>query len=143
MAAGNKLLSTGHMENGSLSWRISSDQGLSHGASGFAICFAQLFNVSKLEKFGTAVEQILSYERQLYNSEQGNWLDLRKYVNEQSKGKEVFSIAWAHGAPGIGLARLKLINLGFDNDGIRGELEKAVYATLSMNLESKHTLNRA
>jgi len=92
--------------------------GFSHGASGIAYAMMQVGNYFKHEGLIYLAEQALQYEMQYFNQESENWLDLRLgsyrlglpdaykwdlnlFLPEM---KDVNS--WAHGAAGIGLARL-------------------------------------
>ena len=122
-------------------WRIVSASplsGLSHGASGFAAAFARLHRVSADPRHREACLQILEYERTLHVPEEGNWRDLRDYTVRT--GGPACALSWAHGAPGIGLARLCLLEAGIDGPHIRAELETAVLTTLREGLNGLPSL---
>ncbi|KIO76744.1 hypothetical protein TH53_13345 [Pedobacter lusitanus] len=92
--------------------------GFSHGASGIAYALMQVGNYFKNDGLIYLAEEALAYEMQYFHAESGNWLDLRlgKYRLSLPDAhrwdlniflpemKKVNS--WAHGAGGIGLARL-------------------------------------
>ncbi|MBB5638556.1 hypothetical protein HDE68_004488 [Pedobacter cryoconitis] len=92
--------------------------GFSHGASGIAYVLMQVGNYFKDEGLIYLGEQALAYEMQYFHAESGNWLDLRlgKYrLSLPDAYKWDLNIflpemkkvnSWAHGAAGIGLARL-------------------------------------
>jgi class II lanthipeptide synthase len=50
-----------------------------------------------------------------------------------------FSIAWCHGAPGIGLARLSAVPL-LEDDGIRADIAMAMQTTLAGGFGFNHSL---
>ncbi|NQX37461.1 Lanthionine synthetase C-like protein [Pedobacter steynii] len=92
--------------------------GFSHGASGIAYSLMQVGNYFKNEGLIHLAEQALLYEMQYFHEESDNWLDLRLgsyrlslpdahrwdlnlFLPEMRKVN-----SWAHGAAGIGLARL-------------------------------------
>ena len=61
------------------------------------------------ERFRTAACAAIAYERSLFSPETGNWPDLRELKTSRQTGdddQQRFMMAWCHGAPGIGLARL-------------------------------------
>ncbi|KFF24912.1 lanthionine synthetase LanC family protein [Chryseobacterium vrystaatense] len=92
--------------------------GFSHGNSGIAFTLLQLGKYFNSDEFIWLAEQAFRYEDLYYDSAQNNWMDLRW---EESKNrlpdlfdwhkstflKEDFNLnAWAHGACGIGNARI-------------------------------------
>lgn len=77
--------------------------GMAHGASGYIMAYAYLLEALNEEKYYERIEKLLAYENSLFDLEAGNWRDLRK-----PKEQNQFTAAWCHGAPGIGLARMKL-----------------------------------
>lgn len=92
--------------------------GFSHGASGIAYCLMQVGNYFKNDGLIYLAEQALAYEMQYFHAESGNWLDLRlgkHRLNQPDIHQWDLNIflpemkkvnSWAHGAAGIGLARL-------------------------------------
>jgi type 2 lantibiotic biosynthesis protein LanM len=124
-------------------WRISSAvplSGLAHGASGFALAFARLFEASGDARYRVAALEALRYEHTLFHPESGNWLDRRDYVLHESGGRPWCSVGWAHGAPGIGLARLALLRAGIDTPQIREDLAFALKATLAGGFDGGDSL---
>lgn len=118
-------------------WRISSNlplSGLSHGASGFALAFAKMFEVTQDERYRTACLEALRFERTLFVPEEGNWRDQRDYVLRQ--GGTRFTASWAHGAPGIGIARIHVLKAGIESDEIVGDLHVALRTTLAAGLDN-------
>lgn len=121
----NRLIQEARISETGLKWdydrsksSFDSLAGFSHGASGIAYSMMQVGNYFKNEGLIYLAEQALQYEMQYFNLESDNWLDLRLgsyrlgladaykwdlnlFLPEM---KDVNS--WAHGAAGIGLARL-------------------------------------
>ncbi|MCT2564032.1 lanthionine synthetase LanC family protein [Chryseobacterium herbae] len=100
--------------------------GFSHGNSGIAFCLLQLGKYFNNEEFIWLAKQAFHYEDLYYNPSQNNWMDLRW---EESKNhlpdlfdwnkntflQEDFDLnAWAHGACGIGNARIRAFTITAD-----------------------------
>lgn len=102
--------------------------GLAHGASGTASALVELFAATGDERFRYAAEQAFLYESQYYDDAERNWPDFRQnritralattstreaFLNvigedpSQYLMRKRFMVAWCHGAPGIGLTRLR------------------------------------
>jgi len=77
--------------------------GFSHGAAGISWALLELFRATGEERFRQGAEQGFRYERSCFSAQHGNWPDF-----QLSKGKILeCSTAWCHGAPGIGISRLR------------------------------------
>lgn len=100
--------------------------GLSHGASGVAWALMELFAHTGEARYRTAALRGFAYERRWLNAAQGNWPDFRT-PNERNPpgGEPSYSIAWCHGAPGIGLVRLRAVEI-LGEDWCRGDAEIAL-----------------
>ncbi|HYS68594.1 MAG TPA: lanthionine synthetase LanC family protein [Gemmatimonadaceae bacterium] len=123
--------------------------GLAHGASGGAYALLELYNVTGEVRYRYAAEQAFTYERQFYDAAEGNWPDFRyielsEYLSFgqvaalRARLREgdplppyhkTFMHAWCHGAPGIGLARLRAYEL-LDTQQYADEATAAVETTL-------------
>lgn len=109
----------------SLTWR--SEQfdrpltGFSHGASGIACALLTLYDITGIEKYKQAFYQSLQFENYYRNAERTNWCDLRKAGYD-------CKTAWCHGAPGIGLARLRAYSILKDEALLR-DVETAIITT--------------
>jgi lantibiotic modifying enzyme len=126
-----------------IGWRIASKvplSGLAHGASGFIVAFALLYNTTQKEQYKEIVYQCLAYENSLFSPKDNNWIDKRDFITKEFPNQDYCSTAWSHGAGGIGLTRLKLIKLGFDDAFIKKDLEIAVQTVLNYNFGMGHTL---
>jgi lantibiotic modifying enzyme len=114
---------------------------MSHGASGFALVYKRLFEATGDERYRQAVASILHYERSLYDEGRQNWRDRRDAVQMQQPDQHVFSTGWAHGAPGIGLARLELLQRNITPaDQLEQELTVALATTLRGGFSKSHNL---
>jgi lantibiotic modifying enzyme len=107
--------------------------GFSHGTAGIAWAFIELYNVTKERKYQQAAQKAFEYERALFSSQYGNWPDLRENNNDNTKTQAALygSIAWCHGAPGIGLSRIRAYELSSD-ETCKKEAEVAVHTTYNM-----------
>lgn len=114
--------------------------GLAHGASGIAVALAEVGAATGRGDFLAGAEAALAYERGLFRPAEGNWPDLRGFVQTGPTGEPPCMIAWCHGAPGIGLARLALSALLPGDPRVRDEAETAVRTTAA-NLAAGGTGN--
>jgi hypothetical protein len=151
---GDRLIETARREPGGWSWGsagaaiVRNLTGVAHGASGIAVALLELARASGRGRYRFAAEMALLYERRLFDAEHSNWPDLRhKELNDLAHSgdpdavrraalagavppyRPVFMTAWCHGAPGIGLARLRALALTGD-EVHRREAEAALEATL-------------
>ena len=132
-ALGEHLLESADRETGGWSWgtmRSSSARnlcGYAHGAAGFGHGFLELWKATGEGSFLYGAEQSFLYERQFLNLDVNNWPDLRHtelgeylfagkmdQLRDKLRSGEAFPgyvprymSAWCHGAPGIGLTRLR------------------------------------
>src|SRR6266496_2434301 len=101
--------------------------GYAHGASGFAHALLELYAVTRDDRYRYGAEQVMAYERACFDAQERNWPDFRymelsEYVSYGRTAelrrllragqaltpyKRTCMTAWCHGAPGIGLARLR------------------------------------
>lgn len=106
--------------------------GMSHGNAGIAWALAELYEETRIDTFRHCAIQALAYEREMYSPEENNWFDLR---NRQNRIQKNFPepVNWCHGAPGIGMARIKVFNIIAEQQtGI--EIERAIEKTLQEGL---------
>lgn len=116
--------------------------GLSHGNAGVALNLLRLFSVSGEERFYQTALEAIAYERSLFSPEQGNWPDLRSAVAallNVEKEQQPYMIAWCHGAPGLGLARLGALPF-IDNAETRAEITTALRTTIAQGFGVNHSL---
>jgi type 2 lantibiotic biosynthesis protein LanM len=123
--------------------------GFAHGNAGIALSLLRLWALSGAERFRQLALAALAYERSLFLPGRGNWPDLRKATiarlfggTERSATEEddyPSIVAWCHGAPGIGLARLASLQFA-DDAALRAEIEAATRTTLSSGFGRNHSL---
>lgn len=90
--------------------------GLAHGASGFALALLELFSVTNDRRYLEAARGAFCYEDGYFDSGARNWQDIRPpLLGREPSFRPTFGAAWCHGAPGIGLARMRAVRL--DPDG--------------------------
>lgn len=101
--------------------------GFAHGAAGICYALARLYARTRSPEFLEAVEEGLAFERCVFSPEHGNWRDLRR-------PEPRFMTAWCHGAPGIALGRLGMLDV-IDDTKIRTEIHIALETTRRFALE--------
>jgi lantibiotic biosynthesis protein len=102
--------------------------GYAHGASGIATAFVELYAITKGNNFLFAAKEAFRYENSFFNQEKQNWPDFRFNNISNKPEEEVCSLAWCHGAPGIGLARFRAYEITGDTSFL-DEALKAVLVT--------------
>jgi lantibiotic biosynthesis protein len=118
---GEELIKTATKESYGFSWdyrangvKSSSNNltGFSHGAAGIGYSLVELYRVTEESKFLEAAENAFAYENHWFNGEVNNWPDFRSDAkNPQNKSVFTYAIAWCHGAPGIGLSRIRAYDI--------------------------------
>lgn len=159
------LADRAHHGKQGLYWDRGPDQvtglcGFSHGASGIGFAFLEAGRYFGNEAFYWIAEQAFQYETAHYDAARGNWPDYRKgyytketyaeFQNEYAAGNtEYFTrpgdmAAWCHGAPGIGLSRLRAYEV-LKDPAYKNHLDQAIKKTEATsvgpnNLNSSFTL---
>lgn len=114
--------------------------GFSHGAAGIAWALLEVWGVTGDGRYKSAALKAFEYERSVFSAAEENWPD---YRNLESGGvvepEGQFMTTWCHGAPGIGLARLRAL-AHVDDPEIRREIEAAVRTTLRHGFGLNHSL---
>ena len=118
--------------------------GFSHGAAGMAWALMELAALADEDRFRRAALAAIDYERSIFSAEAGNWPDLREFepsskTTKNSQAEEKFTTAWCHGAPGIGLARLRSLR-HIDDAEIRAEIDVALRTTSELGFGGNHSL---
>ena len=105
--------------------------GFSHGAAGIAWSLLELFNTTHQSVFLSAATEGFNYEKQWYDHNRRNWLDLRAgtVMSSGDKAKGECASVWCHGSAGIGLSRLRAFEIT-RNDSYKEEVEAALTATM-------------
>jgi lantibiotic biosynthesis protein len=118
---GDELIRTARREPRGLSWdyrvngiKSSSHNltGFSHGAAGIGNSLLELYRITKESRFLESAEGAFSYENHWFNKQIGNWPDFRsERKDHRNKSVFTYAIAWCHGAPGIGLSRIRAYDM--------------------------------
>lgn len=80
--------------------------GFAHGAAGFGWSLFELHHHVGYERFLHGATQAFRYEDRWIRRDQDNWPDFRQI--DRARGAPC-RVAWCHGAPGIGLSRLRAL----------------------------------
>jgi lantibiotic modifying enzyme len=99
--------------------------GLAHGAAGIGWSLLELGNATCIGEMIEAAHQAFRYENRWFRPAEDNWPDFREEDGDEAPVCE----AWCHGAPGIGLTRLRAVEIGFDS--YRADAEAATRTTRS------------
>lgn len=136
---GDHLLHTAHRNGQGWTWNTLSASagrhltGFSHGTAGIAWALLELFRATGQTEYRLAAGHALEYERLEFSPAHGNWPDFRT-MNERippGTGEPSYSVAWCHGAPGIGLSRLRAYSI-LKDDRCLAEAEIALATTLQL-----------
>ena len=111
--------------------------GFSHGVSGISLALLQLAQATGEQKYRTTALQALEYERKLFVDDKKNWLDLREIYPDSIESPAM--VAWCHGAPGIGIARLAMTKY-ISDDVIQSEIQAAIETTISSGFGHNHSI---
>jgi lantibiotic modifying enzyme len=104
--------------------------GYGHGAGGIGGALVELSNATGDGAYREAALQAFCYERSFFSPERHNWPDLRSMAPLGITSTEaVFAMAWCHGAPGIGLSRLRSHELLADDRDVLQDLNEALFCT--------------
>lgn len=118
--------------------------GFSHGAAGIAWALHTAAQHTGNSSYDQTAAAALTYERWLFDPASMNWRDLRRDDEaEDDHGHDhddTGMFAWCHGAPGVGLARLGLLDAGMSQPQLRDEAEIALAATLDHGFGHGHSL---
>lgn len=142
---GERLLARAQALPAGLGWTNATSalrplSGLSHGAAGYALALLELAAASGEPRFRQAALSALAYERSTFSPEARNWRDMRDpTLLGRAPGEVFYSMAWCHGAPGIGLSRLRLLE-HLDDEAVRAEIAAAVEATSAQGFGMSHSL---
>jgi type 2 lantibiotic biosynthesis protein LanM len=140
---GERLLQQQQPQGRGVGWttEIDSSQpltGFSHGAAGIAWALLKLAAWCGDPRFRTAAESAIAYERSTFVAEEANWPDYRTFAGEDQSDPR-FMVAWCHGAPGIGLARIDSLQY-MDDRETREEIRIALRKTVESDFGRNHCL---
>lgn len=105
--------------------------GFAHGASGMALSLARAARVTGDDAHLDTARAALRFERSLRDERGNPWPDLRPDVPWDTM------VAWCHGAPGAGLARLALAEAFGGDPSLDADIGLAVRATMEYYEEAE------
>lgn len=103
--------------------------GFSHGAGGIAWALLELAHATADARYAVTAQAALRYERRWYSPEHGSWPDFRANL---PPGTPTHPLVWCHGGAGIGLSRLRILELLPDDAEVRAEIDAAVASVRAM-----------
>jgi lantibiotic modifying enzyme len=114
--------------------------GFSHGSAGIAWALSELFHHTQEPRFRAAAEEARRYETSHFNPQCANWPDFRYLYDPDSPNKDgpSYPISWCHGAPGIGLDRLRAYEI-FGGRTLKEEVEIAIRTTETTLVHTKES----
>jgi class II lanthipeptide synthase len=148
VACAKRLVSTARSMPVGVAWPTVADAsqpltGYSHGAAGIASALLEVAGKTGDEQFRQVALEAVSYERSVFSKSQQNWPDFRAFKlpeAEQATEQHLkFSVTWCHGAPGIGLARLRSL-AHLDTPEVRADINAAVNTTIVRGFGGNHSL---
>lgn len=117
--------------------------GFSHGAAGIAMALSSLAELTGEERFQTGAMEAVEYERSLFSAEHENWPDMRDFESFRQQAVPDtgvhYPVTWCHGAPGVGLGRLLMLQQRADSE-MRLEVDTAIRTTLKAGFGLNHSL---
>jgi lantibiotic modifying enzyme len=99
--------------------------GFAHGAAGIAYALGALADATGDSRYRQAAIHAQVYEQSVYSEDERNWPVLEKAL----RGRPIFMTTWCHGAPGIALSRLALLQTA-RTDSTLADLVHAVETTV-------------
>jgi len=133
---GELLLRTAVRSDAGWSWDTMPGQstqnvcGYGHGAAGIGCALLELWSATGEKRYRQAAQEAFRYERSHYSAEHRNWPDLRDMTGYSAMpAGPVYAMGWCHGAPGIGLSRLRAHQILPGDHAIAEELEIALATT--------------
>lgn len=136
---GDRLLLEAHQSPRGSSWKSINQRyrynltGFSHGAAGIGYALLELYQATGDVNYLAGAEGGFAYERSWFNAEKGNWPDFREggVRNGRRFRPLAYSTFWCHGAPGIGLSRLRACEI-LKDDVRKNEANTATSTTYAM-----------
>jgi type 2 lantibiotic biosynthesis protein LanM len=140
---GERLLQEQQPQGTGVAWKTDVDcvrplTGFSHGAAGIAWALLKLAAWSGEARFRETAEAAIAYERSTFVADQANWPDHRARPGGDQSDLRC-EVAWCHGAPGIGLARIDSLRY-MDDPDIREEIRIALRTMVESDFGMNHSL---
>ncbi len=136
-ALADKLAKRAIIMNGAIRWPVPYTKeglgGFSHGATGIGWAMHKLYEATQDQAYFDLAIGAFKFEDGLYDTERRNWRDLREIDGVTE------SVAWCHGAVGIGLAHLD-IDPSLSTDYSRARVQIALDAIFDRGLGWNHCI---
>jgi len=132
-ACGQTLAKSALPQRRGVAWKTMENSvplsGFAHGTSGIAFSLLWLADRTGSREFQQLAFDALEYDRSTFSRTHGNWLDLRDWTASKD------FVAWCYGAPGVGLSRLGMLQLGVAGEECEAELITAFDKTITVRPE--------
>jgi lantibiotic biosynthesis protein len=115
--------------------------GLGHGAAGVGLALAEIAAITGDPVFAQVACDGLAYDRSWYDAERVAWPDLRAFTADGRP--HGWMASWCHGAIGIGLTRLGLLDGGLVRGLVRGRVRGGLDAEAALWAEASAALQAA
>jgi type 2 lantibiotic biosynthesis protein LanM len=131
--AAEHLVASAVVQERGIGWPVNGPAlaGIAHGNAGIAMALATAFELTGVTGLWSGAERALDYERSIRRDDLANWPDLRVSTDGEAM------TAWCHGAPGIALARSRLLQI-HPHTGAREDLEMALKTARRTILRAGH-----
>src|SRR5262249_44268969 len=95
----------------------------------------ELYAVTGRDDFREGSRAAFAYEDEQFDRQAGNWPDWRSAAQDEA-ARPHYGAAWCHGAPGIGLARLRALQLDAQGRAAYAATARAAVGTAATALEA-------
>lgn len=100
--------------------------GFAHGSAGIALALGRLGAATERDDFLEGARAARRHAGELFDTERGSWPALAR---DGGAVRRIAMNGWCHGAPGIALSRLGLLEAGLADEELLGELAGALATT--------------
>lgn len=107
--------------------------GFAHGIAGIAYAIGELYKITYKERYLNLIIKLNNINSKNYDDKLKNWFDLRVYDNEHL---ESAPIHWCHGAAGIGLMKIRLMDILDTNKDLSKAYNTVINKGLNLNCDS-------
>lgn len=123
-----RILKTGYVNEKFVNWDYQQNRkllGFSHGSSGVLFALSRYYTyLEHKDELKKIFKDIMRYENFYFEKEKCNWPDFR------FEEPDLDVVSWCHGATGIGMSRLELLNQGLLTKRVIIDIERAINKTM-------------
>jgi lantibiotic modifying enzyme len=105
--------------------------GYAHGAAGIGCALFDIGSLADDSSLIATAREAFRYERAHYREAHSNWPDYRLMEPGSPPAEPSFMMAWCHGAPGIGLSRVRAWELSPGDEPVARDLGRSLQATVN------------